>query len=446
MGTYTASESLDKLDLLERAYAATKRLRDLVIGTSLGNHVLGGYKFLMRHYSGPQDKIYIFGFSRGAYTARFLAEMLDDIGLLPAGNEEMANFAWKVFTRWQTRGACETPVLGKPPSQAYRRAQTLGREMAGFKEAFSQPLRPVRFLGLFDTVNSVPEFEVPWMARRSLPYSARSGADEIWHAVSIDERRVKFRPDLIYQALPPPKHPRQPTLLASPETLDQRNHANPQQQVHEVWFAGNHGDVGGGWEDPGPGAVSLSHLPLMWMVRAAMNAGLRFDMKKLVEVEITAHGLGGAHLTPPLEGETTSAKIQKALAQQHHDMLAKGPHTRFATALRWKIVEWLPLKRMDLAPDGKWVPKRWPPSRGELRDIPDRARVHGSVVYRMQQNIRYRPHNLILGGGREPEKWQFRGRVVDFHEQDWEVLPEFIGMPMLERVYVRKVGLRGATI
>jgi len=65
-----------------------------MLGTSFGAHVMGGYKFLMRYYM-PGDDIYMFGFSRGAYTARFLAEMLDHIGLLSAGNEEMCHFAWK---------------------------------------------------------------------------------------------------------------------------------------------------------------------------------------------------------------------------------------------------------------------------------------------------------------------------------------------------------------
>lgn len=53
----------------------------------------------MRYYN-VGDDIFLFGFSRGAYTARFLAEMLDHVGLLSAGNEEMATFAWKAFERW----------------------------------------------------------------------------------------------------------------------------------------------------------------------------------------------------------------------------------------------------------------------------------------------------------------------------------------------------------
>lgn len=93
-------------------------MKDSAVGTSFAEHVIRGYKailfivflvllvnciqFLMRYYH-VDDDIYLFGFSRGAYTARFLAEMLDHVGLLSSGNEEMARFAWKTFQKWQVR-------------------------------------------------------------------------------------------------------------------------------------------------------------------------------------------------------------------------------------------------------------------------------------------------------------------------------------------------------
>lgn len=61
-------------------------------GTTFDHHVLAGYKFVMRYYK-PGDLIYIFGFSRGAFTARFLAQMITEIGLLSKGNEEMVSIA-----------------------------------------------------------------------------------------------------------------------------------------------------------------------------------------------------------------------------------------------------------------------------------------------------------------------------------------------------------------
>ncbi len=74
--------------------------------------------------------------------------------------------------------------------------------MCAFRDTFSRPVRAIRFLGLFDTVNSVPHFESAWMQRSKFPYTARSSAHVIRHAVSIDERRAKFRQDLISQAKP----------------------------------------------------------------------------------------------------------------------------------------------------------------------------------------------------------------------------------------------------
>lgn len=142
----------------------------------------------MRYYL-PNDEIYFFGFSRGAYIARFLAEMLDHVGLLTAGNEEMARFAWKTFQKWQTR----TERNDEEREEKIR----LRDYMCAFRETFSRPVQRIKFLGLFDTVNSVPAFEGPWMQRSKFPYTARSTAKVIRHAVAIDERRAKFRQDLI---------------------------------------------------------------------------------------------------------------------------------------------------------------------------------------------------------------------------------------------------------
>ncbi len=63
------------------------------------------------------------------------------------------------------------------------------------------------------------------------------------------------------------------------------------------------------------------------------------------------------------------------------------------------MLRYLPFRRMDLRDDGSWHPIRWPLPCGEVRDIPANARVHGSVIRRMQQDKTYRPGNLIVGGG-----------------------------------------------
>ena len=94
----------------------------------------GAYKFLMQCYE--NDDIFIFGFSRGAYVARFLAEMLDHVGLLSAGNEEMARFAWKAFAQWQERE--DNTVEEK------KKKKEMMDFLDAFRETFSRPVRRIR--------------------------------------------------------------------------------------------------------------------------------------------------------------------------------------------------------------------------------------------------------------------------------------------------------------
>ena len=92
----------------------------------------------MRFYS-PGDEIYMFGFSRGAYVARFLAEMLDYIGLLCHGNEEMIRFAWKAFSQWQSRPPM-TDSDGDENEKVEEETQRMYEFLKGFRETFSRPV------------------------------------------------------------------------------------------------------------------------------------------------------------------------------------------------------------------------------------------------------------------------------------------------------------------
>jgi hypothetical protein len=106
----------------------------------------------------------------------------------------MARFAWKTFQKWQIRQ--------ERTEEEKKQKKYLLDFMCAFRETFSRPVRRIRFLGLFDTVNSVPRFENAWMQRSKFPYTARSTAKVVRHAVAIDERRAKFRQDLISEVKP----------------------------------------------------------------------------------------------------------------------------------------------------------------------------------------------------------------------------------------------------
>ncbi|KAM0326951.1 hypothetical protein ACHAQA_006072 [Verticillium albo-atrum] len=502
IGTYVVSENISHTGLRSKASSWYQMAKDSAIGSSFDQHVVGGYRFLMRYYS-PGDEIYMFGFSRGAYVARFLAEMLDYVGLLAHGNEEMVIFAWNSFSQWQCRRANSTPEGKEEKEKMYK-------FLKGFRETFSRPIRRIRFMGLFDCVNSVPRFETAWMQRDKFPYTARSSAKVIRHAVSIDERRAKFRQDLIYQekkkckkskkdasihtlmeknplnetlqglqekyrpgkrvALDPSDIPngagRGRDTLKEPQPDDADHPAryrtrsrsrsratsrgmsdntsvaskvpmpdfgydsdDDEQDMDEVWFAGGHADIGGGW-DVIPGKKSASHVPLVWMVREAMRAGLNLDVRQLEEIgciECADEHVGGCepghvdipeiHIDAPSPGVSSpnvlqekpppqsdgKSKFEEMLRDAHladlHDSLQFGRGVPRISVCGWRVMEWMPFRRLDLRPDGSWKPIRWPLPRGEVRDIPEKVRVHGSVIRRMEMDPTYRPGNLIVGGG-----------------------------------------------
>ena len=123
---------------------------DQGLGTTFREHVLAGYRFLMSFYQ-DGDEIYVFGFSRGAYTARFLSQMIFRVGLLSNGNQEMVHFAWTTFSDWLRTTGDGTPT--DAAKQAY---------MEKFKSTFCRSGVEVLFLGLFDCVNSVGTFEAPF--------------------------------------------------------------------------------------------------------------------------------------------------------------------------------------------------------------------------------------------------------------------------------------------
>ncbi|KAJ1310118.1 hypothetical protein OPQ81_006865 [Rhizoctonia solani] len=181
---------------------ALAKVADQGIALYLDKHVMGGYQFLMKHYN-EGDKICLFGFSRGAYTARALAGMLHKVGLLPPDNVEQIPFAYQMYKRTDLTGF---------------------HQSAGFKKTFSREVR-IEFMGVWDTVSSVG---LLWP--RHLPFtSSNSIVKTFRHAVSLDEHRAKFKQNVWHvhspsahldpdQGSPTVKKPKvaSPTQLLSP--------------------------------------------------------------------------------------------------------------------------------------------------------------------------------------------------------------------------------------
>ncbi len=240
IGTYTADTSSLNPGLWGRFKRWVTQTLDEGLGTTFDQHVIAGYRFAMRYHN-DGDRIFMFGFSRGAFTARFLARMIATVGLLSKGNEEMVPFAYRTYQEYEMGSASR-----------FKTAQEAQDYMKSFKTTFCRARTRVHFLGLFDTVNSVGYFEVPFSRQTFLP-SVLETATHVRHAVAIDERRCKFKAALLQQ--------------------DKKSISSMEEDIKEVFFPGGHGDVGGGWLAKGGKAVleaddplQLSDLTLEWMI------------------------------------------------------------------------------------------------------------------------------------------------------------------------------------
>lgn len=200
--------------------------RENIIGTTLGKlfgygltaNIENGYRFLMQHYR-EGDRVFLFGFSRGAYAVRALSGMLAQCGLLHPGQEGRVREATRLYTRQDNPEAT-----------------------ADFARRHSRPC-PVHFIGAWDTVGSLGYL---YRNRRFFDTKLSSEVTHAAHALAIDERRPKFEP-----------------------LLWDETRAEPHQTLKQLWFPGAHADVGGGYEQR-----QLAEIALQWMLERARAAGL----------------------------------------------------------------------------------------------------------------------------------------------------------------------------
>lgn len=227
IGTYDISGGSMNKSVLGNILSSVSTTLDQGFATTFDAHVIAGYRFIMRYYD-KGDKIYMFGFSRGAFTARFLARMIHTVGLLSKGNEEMVPFAYQLYQRYEQGLVKTDPVANHDAHDSHGSqngllrnneeeivddAQRTRNELHAFTSTFCR--REIKhgetqkvytgikvyFLGLFDCVSSVKTLEAPF-GKSSPPVTVLGTAKHVRHAVAIDERRVKFRAALLSHDVP----------------------------------------------------------------------------------------------------------------------------------------------------------------------------------------------------------------------------------------------------
>jgi uncharacterized protein (DUF2235 family) len=216
------------------------RMCGLAFGYGLSAMIADACQFLMDNFE-EGDRVFLFGFSRGAYAVRALAALLHIFGLIRKGNQVLIPYAIRMLKH--------RPKNAPAEGDAFAEWQELGRQ---FRETFSRECKP-HFVGLWDTVSSVGWIYSPV----TLPFTAANPDIHTGrHAVSIDERRCFYRQN-----------------LWSAPALG--------QDIRQVWFAGAHSDIGGCYAEDQRG---LARIALEWMLDQAVEAQLQVNAARRAEV------------------------------------------------------------------------------------------------------------------------------------------------------------------
>ena len=269
---------------------------DVAMGRGINRQIRRAYGWLASRYR-PGDRIYLFGYSRGAYAVRSLAGLIDQVGLLKTehATERNVQLAYRYYQRGGTSSFI--PV---------------------FRRRFCQERVEVEMIGVFDTVKALGvRLPFLWMwtepqhefHNHALSPIVRHG----FHALAHDESRAAFVP-----------------------ILWDTGNGDWQGRVEQVWFRGTHGDVGGqlgGVEAARP----LANLPLIWMLEKAEWCGLglpagwrtRFRADPEAPSVGTWHGWGKAFLLRARReiGRDPSERVHSSVGQLvRPPLLASLPH------------------------------------------------------------------------------------------------------------------------
>ena len=304
---------------LSKVSQKIQMLLGLAFGLGVTGNVTEAYLFLIQQHQAG-DCVHIFGFSRGALEARALAALIHRCGLLRAELLSLESYAMRLFQ--------------SPDNFAV---------VDSFKETFSRMVE-VEFLGLWDTVTSMGNVWSPihW------PNTAKNSCvRRVAHAIAIDERRAFFRPN--------------------------RWTALPNQTVSEVWFAGVHSDVGGGYD---PATSRLWAIPLAWMAGHARAAGVA-----IADAPLETISAAGRTSTPDY---------------------ATGQHDSLTGA--WKALELVPKTHRTRRADGSFdrprllIPAAETGLRGRPRTLLPGEQVDLTAIQRFVALPTYRPDTLTTAG------------------------------------------------
>ncbi|MEO6522834.1 MAG: DUF2235 domain-containing protein [Mucilaginibacter sp.] len=229
---------------------AWSKLIDGATGAGIDDNIKDIYRFIVWNYE-PGDELFLFGFSRGAYTARSLVGLIRNCGILINNDLTLINTAYDIYR--------DRDDPKKNPN---------GEISTAFRAKHSHPDTSIKFVGVWDTVGAlgIPVRAFQFLNKNQYQFhdtTLSSIVENAYQALAVEEERSNFQPALW--------------------TIDPTKPLPTGQTMKQVWFSGVHSNVGGGYPDHG-----LSDLTLKWMSDQARSCGLGFDEPQLASYTATA--------------------------------------------------------------------------------------------------------------------------------------------------------------
>ena len=239
------------------------RLWGLASGRGVYENISQAYLFLMKHYQ-PGDQIYLFGFSRGAFTVRCLSGMVHLFGIIDHHHEAMLPTLLRVYFSAKEKtslfkiihdlSVTVKALFGIEAPQEINNRDDVAKQIRITFGSGARKEASVYFVGVWDTVSSVgfPGFAV---SMSSNPNILNKRIQHVRHALALDEHRAQFKPRVYEQ--------------------NDFGDATQTQSLRQLWFRGNHCDVGGGYAENS--ATALSDHAWRWMLDEARQCGLSMN-------------------------------------------------------------------------------------------------------------------------------------------------------------------------
>ena len=338
-------------------------LTGLAIGSGFLENLGDAYRYLMDEYA-DGDRIYLFGFSRGAYTVRALAGALYMYGLLCPGNEGHLPYLLDMFSDESHT------AYGRDYTDMKVKTYQEKTESKAYRDTFSRVV-PIHFMGIWDTVSSLGlRNPIRLLFDGQNPVVRR-----VRHAISVDERRCFFQANLLGKPLAPSDTP--VLVDAYPDPADHT------QNIVQAWFAGVHSDIGGGYPQS---ECAPAMDALKWILDEAASdkvvlakEGGREAVLKINEGKRKA--IFGLHPTDHLDLDAMNTPPNPGV--KLHNSLT----------LPWCPLEAFPHQYFDENGDKKWRLTPWP----HTREIPKGSLLHPSLLLRLATDKTYQPKNLKRG-------------------------------------------------